>query len=61
MWSNQPVGVAVRHTGSGGQLGVARGGKFTLQVFDDVERKTADKCDGRHLPEERPGGDEGKV
>lgn len=47
--------------GSRGELGVARRRKLALQVFDDVERKTADQRDGRHLPEERPSRDEGQV
>lgn len=50
-----------RSGGSGGELGVARRGELALQVLDDVERKTADQRDGRHLPQERPGGDEGQV
>lgn len=47
--------------GSRGEFGVARRGKLALQIFDDVERQTADQCDGRHLPQERPGGNERQV
>lgn len=46
---------------SGGELGVARWRESSLQVFDDVEWKTADQGDGGNLPQERPGGDEGQV
>lgn len=44
-----------------GQLGVAGRRELALQVFDDVERKTADAGDGGHLPQELPGGDEAQV
>lgn len=47
--------------GSGRQFGVARRRKLALQVFDYVERKTADQRDGGHLPQERPGRDERQV
>lgn len=46
---------------SGWEFGVAWRGKLALQVFDDVERKTADQRDGRDFPQERPGGDERQI
>ncbi len=44
--------------GSGGQFGVAGRREAPAQVFEDVERQTADQSDGRHLPHKRQGGDE---
>lgn len=35
-----------------GKFGVARRGEPSPQVFEDVERQTADQSDGRHLPDE---------
>lgn len=45
----------------GGQLGVAGRGELALQILEDVQREAADHGDGRHLPQEGHGGDEGEV
>lgn len=39
---------------SGGKFGITGRGELPFQVFDDVERHTADQRDDAHLPQERP-------
>ncbi len=45
----------------GGEFGITWWGEFLLQIFDDVERQTADQSDDAHLPQEHPCGDKRKI
>lgn len=47
--------------GSGGEFGVTRRRELPLQVFDDVERQTADQRDDTHLPQKHPCCDKRKI